>query len=1087
MKKRIRIGLRKTGVCLLTAVLVLSAPVAAFASEPAGDEGIISEQTFGDEGYDFGEIPEFGVGLGTGAETGEGIDGDIQTEVGSEGENGNTEIIGQSGSETDFAEEVENFLSENPVSEPEIQAVEDIDLTDSVVFLGADEQAPMASEDISLDDENVSDINDILASAVDAQQFSVDVSDFQIPMDEADEIISSFLNDNPRFFYVEGACAVGPEEDVAQICFDYADDATTKKAEYEQVVANVLSGVHSSWTTEQKMFYFHDYIVTHTRYEKVDGKTEYSSYGCLVGHECVCQGYSLAFKDLCYREGIWCGYISSTLTSGGRHGWNIVELNGDYFYVDCTWDDSSGSHNYDSYCEHECFLKSQESFDAGGHEGESWELNLKDEVRGKYNNTKYDSAVWTDTISPVVCLEDGSVLFIKYDKSTKIGHVFRYTGTPASAETICDVAMKYKVFGNEGSVYTTSFSSIARLGNTIFVNNYNTIQKIDLANKKSTVVYTLSTDDAAIGFIYGMSGSGKTLTCSLATDRHVENLKKVLNLNMENIIDTQETVVTLNKNFVVLTSVGQTATLSATVTPSGSVESWVSSNPKVATVSSKGVVKAVAPGVTTIKAFSGDKYGSCTVSFNSSWQNDYDTDFDSDDREEFKYFDLSNYHGSAKNVQVPLHAYTDGTEYTTRLSGRYYSATDDKYYLSGVFSKNTSIESVSIEPGVSLYKVLSNTFYNCSALKFVSLANADTSILTTMKYTFYNCTNLEEVDFSGCDFSGLVSANVASVFTNCKNLRQIKTPAAYNSEISIPLPVTMYVLNADGSVGTQAITDLKNAPLNSTLFIAPPTVSLSSTTSGVVVTWSAFKGASKYRVLRKEGSGSYVALAKVGTTTYTDKTAEAGKTYTYTVRCTDENGAYFGGYNKAGKSITVTVASDAPVVKVTNSANGVVVTWNAVSGATKYRVLRKNVNGEYEPLVKTTKTTYTDTSAEEGMTYIYTVRCMNDANKYIGSYDKNGKSILFKKPTSVMVSDLKLKRKDTGIQLSWTAVEGAANYRVLKMDETGKFVAVSKRNKLYFTDTDVEPGKTYTYTVRVMDSDGHYIGTYDKIGKSMTY
>ena len=81
MKKRIRIGLRKTGVCLLTAVLVLSAPVAAFASEPAGDEGIVSEQTFGDDGYDFGEIPEVGAGLGTGAETGEGIDGDIQTEA----------------------------------------------------------------------------------------------------------------------------------------------------------------------------------------------------------------------------------------------------------------------------------------------------------------------------------------------------------------------------------------------------------------------------------------------------------------------------------------------------------------------------------------------------------------------------------------------------------------------------------------------------------------------------------------------------------------------------------------------------------------------------------------------------------------------------------------------------------------------------------------------------------------------------------------------------------------------------------------------------------------------------------------------
>ena len=62
-------------------------------------------------------------------------------------------------------------------------------------------------------------------------------------------------------------------------------------------------------------------------------------------------------------------------------------------------------------------------------------------------------------------------------------------------------------------------------------------------------------------------------------------------------------------------------------------------------------------------------------------------------------------------------------------------------------------------------------------------------------------------------------------------------------------------------------------------------------------------GADKYRVLRKEGDGSFKALAKVTGTSYVDKTAEKGKTYTYTVRCMTSDGSYIGSYDKKGVTI----------------------------------------------------------------------------------------------------------------------------------------------------------------------------------------
>ena len=64
---------------------------------------------------------------------------------------------------------------------------------------------------------------------------------------------------------------------------------------------------------------------------------------------------------------------------------------------------------------------------------------------------------------------------------------------------------------------------------------------------------------------------------------------------------------------------------------------------------------------------------------------------------------------------------------------------------------------------------------------------------------------------------------------------------------------------------------------------APKLEKITSTKSGVTVTWGSVKGASKYQVYRKTGSGEYEFLKTVTTTKYTDSTAKKGKTYTYKV------------------------------------------------------------------------------------------------------------------------------------------------------------------------------------------------------------
>lgn len=88
-------------------------------------------------------------------------------------------------------------------------------------------------------------------------------------------------------------------------------------------------------------------------------------------------------------------------------------------------------------------------------------------------------------------------------------------------------------------------------------------------------------------------------------------------------------------------------------------------------------------------------------------------------------------------------------------------------------------------------------------------------------------------------------------------------------------------------------------------YVAPPKISsLTSVKDGVKVNWGKVAGASKYRIYRKIGSGSWVNKGDTAALTFTDKSAVSGTTYTYTVRCLDSAGNIISSFDAAGKTIT---------------------------------------------------------------------------------------------------------------------------------------------------------------------------------------
>lgn len=64
----------------------------------------------------------------------------------------------------------------------------------------------------------------------------------------------------------------------------------------------------------------------------------HTAYGSLINGDAVCDGYAKAYQYALYKVGILSHMVSGT-AGGGGHAWNLVKLDGDWYYTDVTWDD----------------------------------------------------------------------------------------------------------------------------------------------------------------------------------------------------------------------------------------------------------------------------------------------------------------------------------------------------------------------------------------------------------------------------------------------------------------------------------------------------------------------------------------------------------------------------------------------------------------------------------------------------------------------------------------------------------------------------------------------------------------------------
>ena len=100
-------------------------------------------------------------------------------------------------------------------------------------------------------------------------------------------------------------------------------------ARMDEIAALCMEKTYSDFS---RAVWLHDWLIEHADYD--NDYSRYAAEGVILYGSGVCDSYRHAYADLLERVG-----ISASGVVSAHHAWNLVKLGGDWYNVDCTWDD----------------------------------------------------------------------------------------------------------------------------------------------------------------------------------------------------------------------------------------------------------------------------------------------------------------------------------------------------------------------------------------------------------------------------------------------------------------------------------------------------------------------------------------------------------------------------------------------------------------------------------------------------------------------------------------------------------------------------------------------------------------------------
>ena len=107
-----------------------------------------------------------------------------------------------------------------------------------------------------------------------------------------------------------------------------------------------------------------DYLCDRVEYPDAEPYEEitHTAYGALRNGSAVCDGYSCAAKLILNKLSVKCDIVIGVCTNGGGHAWNLVQVDGNWYQLDITWNDGSYSRS-DYFLVTDDYMKASRTWD----------------------------------------------------------------------------------------------------------------------------------------------------------------------------------------------------------------------------------------------------------------------------------------------------------------------------------------------------------------------------------------------------------------------------------------------------------------------------------------------------------------------------------------------------------------------------------------------------------------------------------------------------------------------------------------------------------------------------------------------------
>lgn len=167
-----------------------------------------------------------------------------------------------------------------------------------------------------------------------------------VDVDITDKVYQMVMNDHPEIFYSAGyelEKTLRNEKTVKlTFCANYhmtETETAACQAGINSYVTQCLSGMPEGLDQYGQVKYIYEYIISSTEYE-LNSENNQNICSVFLNGKSVCQGYAKATQYLLQEMGYDITMVFGKVRGGEAHTWNLILVDGDYYYMDPTWGDA---------------------------------------------------------------------------------------------------------------------------------------------------------------------------------------------------------------------------------------------------------------------------------------------------------------------------------------------------------------------------------------------------------------------------------------------------------------------------------------------------------------------------------------------------------------------------------------------------------------------------------------------------------------------------------------------------------------------------------------------------------------------------